>query len=325
MRCPFCGGEDTQVKDSRPAEDNSSVRRRRECASCGGRFTTYERVQLRDLVVIKTSGKREDFDRDKLERSIRISMQKRPVDPERIDPEGFFPKDVERYLAFYKAAKPIEPGGTGMSPWRMMNEWGIPPVELHSLLYRYATRLADAGRPLPALTLAGGFTFEDHALHFYFLGGPDFVVGPTAPKAQRNILGVIGEVGVEAGKKAAAAVLELQRALLRALGEQGGSGASCEDLAAALGKRLGWPIPVELAMRYGQPSIKRGLESLRDQGVRQLLVLPMYPQFSGTTTASIYDAVDDALAGWLPGPRGGGGGGPLRRRRRHRVRRPVPR
>ena len=85
MRCPFCGNIDTQVKDSRPAEDHVSIRRRRFCPACGGRFTTYERVQLRDLVVIKTSGKREDFDRDKLERSIRISMQKRLIDPERID------------------------------------------------------------------------------------------------------------------------------------------------------------------------------------------------------------------------------------------------
>lgn len=85
MRCPFCGNVDTQVKDSRPAEDHVAIRRRRFCPACSGRFTTYERVQLRDLVVIKTSGKREDFDRDKLERSIRIAMQKRPVEPERID------------------------------------------------------------------------------------------------------------------------------------------------------------------------------------------------------------------------------------------------
>jgi len=85
MRCPFCGNVDTQVKDSRPAEDNVAIRRRRLCPACGGRFTTYERVQLRDLVVIKRSGKREDFDRDKLERSIRIAMQKRPIEPERID------------------------------------------------------------------------------------------------------------------------------------------------------------------------------------------------------------------------------------------------
>ena len=85
MKCPFCGHADTQVKDSRPAEDHVSIRRRRFCPACGGRFTTYERVQLRDLVVIKSSGKREEFDRSKLERSIRIAMQKRPVEPERID------------------------------------------------------------------------------------------------------------------------------------------------------------------------------------------------------------------------------------------------
>ena len=85
MRCPFCGNIDTQVKDSRPAEDHVAIRRRRFCAACGGRFTTYERVQLRDLVVIKSTGKREPFDRDKLERSIRIAMQKRPIEPERLD------------------------------------------------------------------------------------------------------------------------------------------------------------------------------------------------------------------------------------------------
>ena len=85
MRCPFCGNADTQVKDSRPAEDNVAIRRRRFCPGCGGRFTTYERVQLRDLVVVKTNGRREDFDRDKMARSIRIAMQKRPVEPDRIE------------------------------------------------------------------------------------------------------------------------------------------------------------------------------------------------------------------------------------------------
>ncbi len=85
MRCPFCGNIDTQVKDSRPAEDHVSIRRRRFCPACGGQFTTYERVQLRDLVVIKKNGKREPFDRDKLERSIRIAMQKRPIESERLD------------------------------------------------------------------------------------------------------------------------------------------------------------------------------------------------------------------------------------------------
>ena len=85
MRCPFCGSLDTQVKDSRPAEEHVSIRRRRYCSACGGRFTTYERVQLRDLVVVKSNNRREIFDRDKLERSIRIALQKRPVEPERIE------------------------------------------------------------------------------------------------------------------------------------------------------------------------------------------------------------------------------------------------
>ena len=85
MRCPFCGNRDTQVKASRPAEDHVAIRRRRYCPSCAGRFTTYERVQLRDLVVIKSNGRREAFERDKLERSIRIALQKRPIEHERVD------------------------------------------------------------------------------------------------------------------------------------------------------------------------------------------------------------------------------------------------
>ena len=85
MRCPFCGSNETQVKDSRPAEDHVAIRRRRLCPGCSGRFTTYERVQLRDLTVVKTNGRREDFDRDKLARSIRIALRKRPVEPERVD------------------------------------------------------------------------------------------------------------------------------------------------------------------------------------------------------------------------------------------------
>ena len=85
MRCPFCGNTDTQVKDSRPAEDHVAIRRRRFCAACGGRFTTYERVQLRDLTVVKKNGRREDFDRDKLARSIRIALQKRPIEADRMD------------------------------------------------------------------------------------------------------------------------------------------------------------------------------------------------------------------------------------------------
>jgi transcriptional repressor NrdR len=85
MRCPFCGHDDTQVKDSRPTDDNSAIRRRRYCPSCGSRFTTFERVQLRELVVVKKSGKRVPFDRDKLARSIQVACRKRPVDNDRIE------------------------------------------------------------------------------------------------------------------------------------------------------------------------------------------------------------------------------------------------
>ena len=85
MRCPFCGHEETQVKDSRPTEDNSSIRRRRQCPACGARFTTFERVQLRELMVIKKDNNRTVFDREKLVRSINISCRKRPVNPDKIE------------------------------------------------------------------------------------------------------------------------------------------------------------------------------------------------------------------------------------------------
>lgn len=85
MRCPFCGHDDTQVKDSRPADDNAAIRRRRSCGNCGQRFTTVERVQLRELTVAKADGRRVPFDRDKLARSVRIALRKRPVDDERIE------------------------------------------------------------------------------------------------------------------------------------------------------------------------------------------------------------------------------------------------
>jgi transcriptional repressor NrdR len=85
MRCPFCGNEDTQVKDSRPTEDNSAIRRRRFCPGCGARFTTFERVQLRELTVVKSAGVREPFDREKVLRSMRIALRKRPIDADRVD------------------------------------------------------------------------------------------------------------------------------------------------------------------------------------------------------------------------------------------------
>ena len=85
MRCPFCGHEDSQVKDSRPTEDGSAIRRRRQCEDCGARFTTFERAQLRELTVVKSGGRREPFERAKLERSLAVACRKRPVPPERIE------------------------------------------------------------------------------------------------------------------------------------------------------------------------------------------------------------------------------------------------
>ena len=85
MRCPFCGHDDTQVKDSRPTEDNHAIRRRRHCPACGARFTTFERVQLRELTVVKSDGAKEPFERDKLMRSLQIALQKRDVDPDRVE------------------------------------------------------------------------------------------------------------------------------------------------------------------------------------------------------------------------------------------------
>lgn len=85
MRCPFCGHSESQVKDSRPSEDGAAIRRRRSCPQCGGRFTTFERVQLRELIILKRSGRRTPFDREKLTRSVAIALRKRPVDPEKLE------------------------------------------------------------------------------------------------------------------------------------------------------------------------------------------------------------------------------------------------
>jgi transcriptional repressor NrdR len=85
MRCPFCGHEDSQVKDSRPTEDGAAIRRRRQCEGCAARFTTFERIQLRELIVLKSENRREPFDRDKLMRSLAIAARKRPIEPGRIE------------------------------------------------------------------------------------------------------------------------------------------------------------------------------------------------------------------------------------------------
>ncbi|MDG1006861.1 MAG: transcriptional regulator NrdR [Alphaproteobacteria bacterium] len=85
MRCPYCMNADTQVKDSRPTEENTVIRRRRVCADCGGRFTTFERIQLRELTIVKNTGRKVPFERDKLMRSVQVALRKRPVEPERIE------------------------------------------------------------------------------------------------------------------------------------------------------------------------------------------------------------------------------------------------
>ena len=85
MRCPFCGHDETQVKDSRPSEDGAAIRRRRLCPACEGRFTTFERVQLRELTILKRSGRRTPFERDKLARSVAVAIRKRPIEPERVE------------------------------------------------------------------------------------------------------------------------------------------------------------------------------------------------------------------------------------------------
>jgi transcriptional repressor NrdR len=85
LRCPFCAHDDSQVKDSRPTEDGAAIRRRRQCESCGARFTTFERIQLRELTIVKSEGRKESFDRDKLARSVAIACRKRPIEQARID------------------------------------------------------------------------------------------------------------------------------------------------------------------------------------------------------------------------------------------------
>ena len=85
MKCPFCGNVDSQVKDSRPSDDGAAIRRRRSCPNCNGRFTTFERVQLRELMILKRNGRRTPFDRDKLERSLAIALRKRPIQPEQVE------------------------------------------------------------------------------------------------------------------------------------------------------------------------------------------------------------------------------------------------
>ena len=137
MRCPFCGNDDTQVKDSRPTEDNSAIRRRRYCPACGARFTTFERIQLRELLVIKTTGRREPFDREKLLRSLSISLRKRPVEPERID------------RIVNSMVRQLESSGETEIPSKVIGEMAMKALEtLDKVAYvRYASVYRDFAEP----------------------------------------------------------------------------------------------------------------------------------------------------------------------------------
>ena len=129
MRCPFCAHEDSQVKDSRPSEDGAAIRRRRQCEACGARFTTFERVQLRELTVVKSSNDREPFDREKLLRSMRIALRKRPVEVER----------VERVVN--SIVRQLESSGETEIPSKQVGEMAMQALsQLDSIAYiRYAS------------------------------------------------------------------------------------------------------------------------------------------------------------------------------------------
>jgi len=137
MRCPFCGNEDTQVKDSRPTEDHNAIRRRRSCPACGARFTTFERVQLRELTVVKTNGDRQPFDRDKLARSLQISLRKRPVGADQLE------------MVVNSLVRQLESSGEMEIPSRAIGEMIMKRLaELDTVAYiRYASVYKDFREP----------------------------------------------------------------------------------------------------------------------------------------------------------------------------------
>ena len=136
MRCPFCNHEDTQVKDSRPSEDGSSIRRRRFCASCNSRFTTFERVQLRELTVVKSNGERRLFDREKIAKSMAIALRKRPVDAESVE------------MAINRIVQKLESEGESDIPTRRVGSLVMEELKtLDKVAYiRYASVYRDFGK-----------------------------------------------------------------------------------------------------------------------------------------------------------------------------------
>ncbi|MGB2073661.1 MAG: transcriptional regulator NrdR [Henriciella sp.] len=137
MRCPFCNSDNTAVKDSRPAEDNSAVRRRRGCDTCGARFTTFERVQLREIIVIKRDGKRSMFEREKLARSVSIALRKRPVTPEHID------QLVSAIVRQLESSGEVEMASADIGEMVMESLRSVDPVGY----VRYASVYRDFGDP----------------------------------------------------------------------------------------------------------------------------------------------------------------------------------
>lgn len=151
MRCPFCGHDDTQVKDSRPTEDNSAIRRRRYCPGCGARFTTFERIQLRELTVVKANGRREPFDRDKLARALQISLRKRDVEPERVD------------RLINSMVRQLESSGESEIPSKAIGEMSMKALEtLDKVAYvRYASVYKDFQEPGDFNEFVGKLREED--------------------------------------------------------------------------------------------------------------------------------------------------------------------
>jgi transcriptional repressor NrdR len=136
MRCPFCNHEDTQVKDSRPSEDGSSIRRRRFCPSCNSRFTTFERVQLRELTVVKSNGERRLFDREKIAKSMAIALRKRPVDADAVE------------MAINRIVQKLESEGESDIPTRRVGSLVMDELKtLDAVAYiRYASVYRDFGK-----------------------------------------------------------------------------------------------------------------------------------------------------------------------------------
>lgn len=152
MRCPYCSGENTQVKDSRPTEENAAIRRRRICPDCGGRFTTFERVQLRELVVVKRSGRKVPFDRDKLVKSVEIALRKRPVEAERIE------RMVSGIVRQLESAGEAEVGSAEVGELVMEGLRGLDPVAYirFASVYRDFREAADFHEVLGEIAGDGG-------------------------------------------------------------------------------------------------------------------------------------------------------------------------